>query len=155
MKVLKLFVAIACLAVATVALAAGSEKPVLSVIPLESGKKISGSGPLSQGVAATRRGVEIALVEGAVPVVGLQFDLRVKDAAAAVQHCNQRLASGHTLTCNDLESDVLRVVVFSARNAVIRTGAVLSLPGVAGAKLIEESVLMGDADAKPVAAEVL
>jgi hypothetical protein len=155
MKVLKFFVAIACLSVATTALAAENEKPVLSVIPLESGKALSGTSPLSQGLTATRGGVEIAFVEGATPIVGLQFDLRLKDAALAVKRCNQRLATGHTLTCNDLQSDILRVIVFSTRNAVIRTGAVLSLPGIANAKLIDESVLMGDADAEPVIAEIL
>lgn len=155
MKVLKLFIAIACLTVGTIALAAESEKPVLSVIPLESGKGASGESSLSQSLTATRAGVEIAFVQGATPIVGLQFDLRVKDAATAVERCNQRLASGHTLTCNDLKRDVLRVIVFSTQNAIIKTGAVLSLPGVSNAKLIEESVLMGNANAEPVTAEIL
>lgn len=128
-----------------------AKQPVLSIMSSDSQKQQS-----SLSAERNQRGgnLEIVFVEGETAVVGLQFDLKLRDAAKAVSACGS-LSSGHALTCNDISADVLRVIVFSATNAPIDTGVVLTIPGAGVAKFVEGSVLMGDANAEAVQAEVL
>ena len=131
--------------------AAFAQKPVLSVIAEQ---LQSQRGALSSAREQRGGNVEIAFVEGETAVVGLQFDLKIRDAAGAVSACGS-LPSGHSVTCNDIASDTLRVIVFSVENAPIETGVLVAFPSAGVAKIVEGSVQMGDANAQAVEPEVL
>lgn len=153
MKSLKLISSILAIVVSGSVFAAD---PVLSL-------HMGGSGDAKQLASKSRSGgsIQVDFVEGDTPVVGLQFDLALDGKGSftesTISGCGGRLSSGHQAICSITGEGNVRVIVFSATNAVIRTGTLASIraSGKGSVSIIKDSVQLGDADANPVRAEVL
>lgn len=143
-----------------------AQQPVLSLVGMGSSvgastgekSRIDPDRQVGSGSKAQSAEKSVVFLEGSTPVVGIQFDLQVQAGFAekAVLACGSRLESGHSLNCNKIDEQTVRVIVFSLANKEVRSGSLLTLPrGLSEAEFVDGSIHIGDANAERVDVEVL
>ncbi len=144
---------------ASLSAAAGS--PTLAVYMSGSDLRTADSRISRAAAGAAAGAASIEFVSGDTEVVGLQFDLRTKSArgqgfSGVPAGCQAGFGTSHSVTCNVLSTGDLRVIVFSPSNEPIPTATLVTFSNFnQPLRLVEGSVLMGDANAQAVKPEVL